>query len=213
MIRAKDDTKYEIEMHIDTNAPIDFRQCYIAFNETECLQSYIEIIKSNTVLKINKSLLPASVIKLGFRTVISGCNANNRLRDIDMADSLPILYHNSDHDCIYRIKNAGNMLTSMMSVTVNKFPSQYATQCKASVQISSSDKSETSLDKTLAQASFDSLDSLMPFGQGVFISRKYLYVKLVNCYENSEPIEIKIQLIKSECPFFKLFIEMFPYQS
>ena len=194
MIRSFDES-YQIEVNVEIKSPLDFRSCAIAFNETDCIKSYIEIIKPNTIIRINKSILPQN-IKLRFRLVISGCNPVNRIRDIELLSNLPTIYHNQDQDCIYRIKNIESK-KSMVSVVVNQFPSSYITSCKTSVQIFSSEKNETNLENTYKQANIDSIDSLMPFAQGVFVARKFIYIKLINCYETTEPIEIRINTIKS----------------
>jgi hypothetical protein len=208
MIRSFDES-YQIEVNFEIQSPLDFRSCPIAFNETDCIKSYIEIIKPNTIIKINKSVLPQN-IKLRFRLVISGCNPANRIRDIELLANLPIIYHNQDQDCIYRIKNMESK-KSMVSVIVNQFPSSYVTSCKTSVQIFSSDKNETVLENTYKQANIDSIDSLIPFAQGVFVARKFIYIKLVNCYETTEPIEIRINTIKSFIFIIFLILIQFSY--
>ena len=144
------------------------------------------------MLKINKSLLPGK-IALSLILVMSGCDSSTRIRDASLVDNMPMIYHNSDHDCVYRIKKT--ITTSMLSVMVNNFPSKYEKMCKTLVQISNS---ANRTDDGELQASFENYESIMPFAQGVFVSQRYALIKVVNCYENNEPVEIKLNLIKSK---------------
>ena len=158
----------------------------------------MQIVKPNFVLKINKALLPDK-LSISFNLVISGCDSETRLSEIDFdGEKTPQIYHNSDHDCIYRIRK--KFPTSMLSLKITNFPSKYERVCKAVVQIYNS-KDAYDLDGEL-QASFENIESVRAFKQGIYIGNQFALIKVVNCYENNEPIEIKIDLVKSKFFFF-----------
>jgi hypothetical protein len=105
-------SKYQIQLHISTESHLDFDKCVIAYSldpkqETtlECLHTYIQVFDAAHIkLKINRKLLP-NQITLKLRHVISGCDETTRFKDLMLTTSLaslPIIYHNSDHECIYR---------------------------------------------------------------------------------------------------------------
>ena len=193
---------FQIKLDIKTKSPIDFGQCAISYNYFEseiCIKSYLQIIKSDFILKVNKALLPNN-LNIFVSLVISGCDSETRIRDIDFdGDKTHFIYHNSDHDCIYRVKKTFTL--SMLSMKITKFPSKYEKVCKALVQVYTS-KSKTDTEGEL-QASFEDHNTVNAFNQGLFITHQFAMIKVVNCYENNEPIEIKIDLIKSK----KLFIK------
>lgn len=132
--------------------------------------------------------------------MISGCDGVSKLRDISLAGStsVPSIYHNSDHECIYRVVNPNNARLSMMKLLVEAFPASEDKVCHAIVEIANGDSADAidSHDHRL-QAKFDSFEALEPFAAGVLVSARYAFIKVVNCYENNEPVEISIRAIKS----------------
>ena len=191
-------SNFQIKLDIKTKSPLDFGQCAISFNQYQtenCIKSYLQILKSGFMLKVNKALLPDK-LNIFVSLVISGCDSETRIRDIDFdGDKTPLIYHNSDHDCIYRVKKSFTL--SMLSLIITNFPSKYERVCKALVQIYNS-KNKSDIDEGELQASFEDHNSVNAFSQGIFIAHQYAMIKVVNCYENNEPIEIKIDLIKSK---------------
>ena len=210
LVRASDPS-YQIEVNVVTGTHMDFQHCAISIsnnnnNSTECLRSYVEIFDARVSLRINKALLPAGNITLRFRQVISGCGvAGASVRDIELTASgmLPLIYHIADQPCIYRVVNTDEE-RHMLQVNVIGFPSRYARVCDASVHIAhannADDDANVALGAAHLQARFDTLDSLVPFdGQGVFVTHKYALVRVLNCYANSEPIEIKVSRVSNIC--------------
>lgn len=199
VLRASDPS-YQIQLNVFTESHIDFRACAISYQtdmqqQPQCLQSYIQIINSDFVIKINTDVLP-NAIKLRVRLVISGCDeAPNRIRDIELAYGvgLPNIYHNSDQECIYRIVNS-NLRRSMVKVTLFEFPLKQDKVCHAHVQVSSGDN-EQDIDRKV-QVKFDSLESFEPFQSGIMVAAKYTFVKVINCFEN-DPVEISVDAIRS----------------
>lgn len=189
--------RYSIKLDIKTNSPINFGQCIISYKQSgsdHCIKSYLQIVKPDFVLKINKALLPEK-LSIYFSLAISGCDSESRISEIDFdGERTPQIYHNSDHDCIYRIRK--KFPTSMLSLKITNFPSKYERVCKAVVQIFNS-KDVNDIDGEL-QASFEDIESVKAFKQGIFIGNQFALIKVVNCYENNEPIEIKIDLVKSK---------------
>jgi hypothetical protein len=189
--------RYPIKLDVKTNSPLNFGQCAISYKQPDgehCIKSYLQIVRPNFVLKINKALLPDK-LSVSFNLVISGCDSETRLSEIDFdGEKTPQIYHNSDHDCIYRIRK--KFPTSMLSLKITNFPSKYERVCKAVVQIYNS-KDANDLDGEL-QASFENIESVRAFQQGIFIGNQFALIKVVNCFENNEPIEIKIDLVKSK---------------
>lgn len=195
---------YQIELFLDTqNHFIDFQQCAIFMNDinAECLLSYIEILNHNFVLQIKRFLLPTN-IKIKLRLVLSGCDSISRMRDIDFEDKLPSIYHNSDHDCIYRIKNL-DPVKNMLMLNILAFPVHDDRVCHASMHVSTTNNINNK-DEYYTQAVFESFDSLKQFDQGILIGSKYVLLKLINCFENNEPIQVKIDSIRRSAKEFKM---------
>jgi hypothetical protein len=203
---------YQVKMVISTKNPLDFSKCPIAFNSStadiSCIKSYLQILEPDFTFRINRAHL-AQNIDIDLSLVISGCDSHSRIRDIDLKKisggyiQLPLIYHNSNHDCIYRVQRIPSI--SMLSLKTTHFPTKYEKMCKAIVQVYNSDKQlEDGLVGDL-QASFEDAESIEMFKkQGLFIANKYVMIKVVNCYENNEPIEIKLDLIKKNTHISKL---------
>lgn len=203
---------YQIQLNVLTESPLDFRTCAITFStpksdsndtnsEDECLRSYVEIIESSHfTLKVHREQLPNGKVTIQLRTVISGCDATTRFRDISLVTVLPTIYHNSDHECIYRVSNV-NYKRSMMKLLVDGFPPEADKVCHAIVEISNGDKLVDNVHDDAQhrlQAKFDSFESIEPFASGIMVSAKFAFIKVVNCYENSQPVEIVIDTVRSK---------------
>ena len=191
-------SRYQVKVHIETRSPLNFAQCVISYRQPSqavesCIKSYLQILKPNFVLKVNRALLPEKV-SIFLSLVISGCDSETRMSDVDFdGDKTPLIYHNSDHDCVYRVKKSFPL--SMLALKITNFPNKYEKVCKALVQIyNARDKSDMVGE---LQASFEDMESVRAFSKGIFIANQFALIKVVNCYENNEPVEIKIDLVKS----------------
>ncbi|RNA18594.1 hypothetical protein BpHYR1_047985 [Brachionus plicatilis] len=190
---ASSNKNYQVELKIVTESRhLDFSQCAMS-QKSDCLKSYIEILDSNSVLKVKRYLLPFDV-KLRLRQIVSGCDSISRMRDIDMEGDLPNIYHNSDHDCIYRIKNT-DLIRSMVSLKVVSFPIHEDRICHASMHVTTANNLENKNDY-FTQAVFESAQSLDQFENGVLVGSRFVLVKLINCFENNEPIEVNVGKVR-----------------
>lgn len=192
---------YQVELRIITEGRhLDFSKCAISKN-SDCLKSYIEILDSNTILRVKRQMLPFD-IKLRLRQIISGCDSISRIKDIDLVDHLPNIYHNSDHDCIYRIKNV-DLIKSMMSLKVVSFPVHEDRICHATMHLTTTNNLENK-NEYFTQAVFESSEFLDQFKQGVLVGSKFVLVKLINCFENNEPIEVSVGSIRRSAKEIKM---------
>jgi hypothetical protein len=212
-LKSNNPNDYQVQLEIDSqNWPIDFstEQCifslvYKSINETTnnnviCLESYHEIFEPNVTLKINRRKLDTSV-SIRVRNVISGCSEATQLREITSKPNMPRIYHKSNNDCIYRIYNS--VKETMLNLTVVKFPSLDKPLCNRFVKVSGT-KSRNDLTGD-TQIIFDSYENYKQFNSSVYLVNKYSILRVANCYENTDPIEIEIEHITSKLIHFFFF--------
>ena len=209
-LKSNSPNNYQVQLEIDSqNWPIDFStdQCifslvYKSINETTnnnviCLESYHEIFEPNVTLKINRRKLDTSV-SIRVRNVISGCSESTQLREITSKPNMPRIYHKSNNDCIYRIHNS--VKEAMLNLTVVKFPSLDKPLCNRFVKVSGT-KSQNDLTGD-TQIIFDSYENYKQFNSSVYLVNRYSILRVANCYENTDPIEIEIEHITSKINSF-----------
>jgi len=202
-LKSNNKNDYQVQLEIDSqNWPIDFStdQCifslvYKSVNETTshnviCLESYHEIFEPNVTLRINRRKLDTP-ISIRVRNVISGCSESTQLREIISKPNMPRIYHKSNNDCIYRIINS--VKETMLNLTVVKFPSVDKPLCNRFVKISGTKTRNDLTGDT--QIIFDSYENYKQFNSNVYLVNKYSILRVANCYENTDPIEIEIEHI------------------
>lgn len=197
---------FEIEMKIEPgNNPISFKECIILVDEEErvnvsdpshgtCLKSYMQIQKSKFRLIIKQSLLKHT-ITIKFRIVISGCPQDSKVRYVDYITSKPMphIYHNSDQECIYRVHNL-NSEETMLRASVHEFPNEK--NCYSFLKLSSTTNETDLVGKP--RAIFETLDSIRVFETGIYEAKPYLLITILNCYENTQPIQVRLSSQKSK---------------
>jgi len=220
-LKSSNKNDYQVQLEIDSqNWPIDFStdQCLFSLvyelNETTsnnnnnnnaiCLESYHEIFEPNVTLKIKRHKLDTS-ISIRVRNVISGCSESTQLREIISKPNMPKIYHKSNNDCIYRITNS--VKETMLNLTVVKFPSLDKPLCNRFVKVSGAKTRNDLTGDT--QIIFDSYENYKQFNSSVYLVNKFSILRVANCYENTEPIEIEIEHITSKLIQFIFFFEKY----
>ncbi len=190
-----DDFEHKIELKVLLSKPIDLhltKNCPIMIG-TRCLKSYVEKVNHGTVLTVNASMLSENIV-FSSRTIIDGCSLTNPIRDIRFGQKgIPTLFHYSDRDCVYRVQN-GNIASSMLSILINNFPKEIQDGCRTMIDIMNSNSSR--LEDAKLQASFKNMSTVFMFQQGIYSTSEYTFIRVSNCFENSEPIEIKMRQIQ-----------------
>ena len=196
---------YQIQVDIDTDSPFNFTsdKCVVSIvypddTNSICIESYHEILEINAVLKVNRNKLAKS-FTLSARLVISGCNEKTQLRTIVYKPNMPNIYHLSNNDCIYVISNQN--ASFMPNLTIVNFPEKQ--ECTALVKISSTDQSNDEIG--IPHAIFTRSETINQFNSSIYLAHKYTILRLANCLNNAEPIELITQFLKSKLVLIILF--------
>ena len=204
-----DKPNYQIQLNITLTEQVSlFTGCAIglsAFNSsaTRCLTSFYEIVDGpNVTLKINRRLIKSEIL-ISHRLIISGCDERTQLKRLVFQPNMPMILHYSDLDCLYAIDMRA-FPKDMLKITMAEFPHANEQQCKASIQISNTN---ANLDLNGSpQAYFDRMQDIREFGAEVIVSSRIALIRLANCFENSEPISLKLERVSSKLDIYELLI-------
>ena len=200
---------YQIQLNITLTEQVSlFTGCAIglsAYNSTatRCLTSFYEIVDGpNVTLKINRKLIKSEIL-ISHRLIISGCDEQTQLKRLVFQPNMPMILHYSDLDCLYSIDMRA-FPKDMLKITMAEFPHANEHQCRASIQISNTN---TNLDLLGSpQAYFDRMQDIREFGAEVLVSNRIALIRLANCFENSEPISLKLERVSSKFDILICFI-------